>query len=150
MKRLIFTYIMLVCAVVSFAGTGKSLFVTFTDNTKVEFALVETPVVTVSDNSLVITTTSTKASYLLQKVSMFTYGTTTAIRTLPIDGVSITPNRIVFNGIAQQVRVFALDGSRVKTYPVVVNGSTIISLDNLPRGIYIISMNGKSFKIVRK
>lgn len=150
MKRLFFTCLVFVCAVVAFADTGKSLFVTFTDNTKIEFALVETPVVTVSDNSLVVATTSATATYPLQKVSMLTYGTTTSIRKVSIDGVNITPNRIVFNGTAQQVRIFVLDGSRVEIDPVVVNGSTVVSLDKLPRGIYIISINGKSFKIIRR
>jgi hypothetical protein len=150
MKRLFSICLVLVCAAVSFADTGKSMFVTFTDNTKVEFALVETPVVTVSNDSLVVTTTSTTAAYLLQNVNTLTYGTTTAIRTVPIDEVKIAPNRIVFSGADHQVNIFALDGSRVKTNPVVVNGSTIISLESLHRGIYIISMNGKSFKIIRK
>ncbi|MBM6993205.1 MAG: hypothetical protein I3J02_08075 [Prevotella sp.] len=150
MKRLFFTWLAVVCAVTCFADTGKSLFLTLTDNTKVEFALAETPAIMVANDTLTVVTTSTTVTYLLQKVSTITYGVTTAVHAVILDGVSITPERVVFDGTACSVRIFALDGSRVTAHPVVVGNQTIVPLGNLPHGIYIINMNGQSVKIARK
>ncbi len=79
MKRLILIFLASLSAAMVFAATGKSLFITFTDNTKAEFALADTPSVTVADDRLTVTTATTTASYELQLVSTFPYATTTAI-----------------------------------------------------------------------
>lgn len=141
---------MLVCAAAGFAATGMSLFITFTDNTKVEFALAEQPTVTIADDVLTVTTSSTTATYTLQKVNTFTYGSSTAIRTVSNDGVIIGSDQIIVTGTNPRLRIFALNGTAVKVEPKVVGDRTIVSLNNLSKGVYIISINGKSLKIARK
>lgn len=149
MKRLILIAWAFLCVAVGFADTGKSLFITFTDNTKVEFALSATPNVTFGDNRLTVTTTSSTAVYDLQKVSTFTYGTTTGISHVAMSEPSMDGDRLIVPGTGHTIRIFALDGTAVSASPVTASGSTVISLAGLSRGVYIISINGKAIKIAK-
>lgn len=150
MRRIVFTSLLLVCVLRLWASTGKSLFITFTDNTKVEFALSDTPEVTIAGDSLVVTTPSLRASYLLQQVSTFTYSTATGIRVVSPDDISVGTDYVSVAGIHRDVRLFALNGTAVTVRPRFVGGHTVVILSDLPHGIYIVSIHGQSLKVTRK
>ncbi len=149
MRRLILIFLASLSVAMVFADTGKSLFVTFTDNTKVEFALSTLPVVTVADDKLTVTTTATTAVYDLQTVSTFIYGTTTGIGNAQLSQPIIDGDRLIVPGSAHSIRIFAIDGTAVRVSPVVASGSTVVSLAALPHGVYIININGKAIKIAK-
>lgn len=132
-----------------FADTGKSLFITFTDNTKAEFALADTPSVTVADDRLTVTTATTTASYELQLVSTFTYATTTAIAAVTQQGATLSGDRLVVPGTSADVSAYALDGRAVTLHAIAVGAQTVVDLGALPRGVYIIRANGKTLKIAK-
>lgn len=150
MKRLLLSLCVAITALTTQAD-NKSLFVTFDDGTRVEFALSTTPEVTVTDNKLTITSTVTTASYDLWTVKTFTYGATTGINEVQTNqqGFSLEGDNIVVDGNVN-VRIFAVDGKAVSVTPKTTGDQTIIPLNGLAKGVYIININGKSVKISRR
>lgn len=133
------------------AADGKSLFVSFNDGSKIEFALSTLPEVTFGDDKMTVKTTSTTASYELWKVSTFTYGTTTDIKQVSQDiHFALEGDRIIVDGKANKVSIYSLDGKAVSISPIINNDKTIISLEGLTKGVYIIKINNKSIKIARQ
>lgn len=133
------------------AADGKSLFVSFNDGSKIEFALSTLPEVTFGDDKMTVETTSTTASYELWKVSTFTYGTTTDIKQVSQDTrFAWEGDRIIVDGKANKVSIYSLDGKAVSISPIINNDKTIISLEGLTKGVYIIKINNKSIKITRQ
>lgn len=133
------------------AADGKSLFVTFNDGQKVEFALSKAPEVTFGNDQMTIKTTEATASYELWKVSTFTYGTTTGIKDVEANkNVALEGNRIIIDGTNNKVSAFALDGKAIHLSPTTLGSKTIIHLDELTQGVYVIKINNKSIKIARQ
>ena len=151
MKKIALSLWVALCCITANAANDKSLFVTFNDGQKVEFALATTPEVTFGNDQMTIKTTQTTASYDLGKVTTFTYGsTTTGIKQVENSNkFALEGNRIIVDGTRNQVSAFALDGKAVSLSPVIAGDKTIISLDNLTHGVYIIKINNKSIKIAR-
>lgn len=150
MKRLL-SFILFGLMALSMQADNKSLFVTFDDGSRVQFALSTTPEVSIGNDKLTITTTETTATYELWTVSTFTYGTGTGIDQATTDraGFTLSGDNIVVDGTAT-VRVFALDGKAVSLQPIVSGGQTVVSLNGLAKGVYVVNINGKSVKITRR
>lgn len=150
MKRLLLSLCVAITTLTTQAD-NKSLFVTFDDGTRVEFALSTTPEVTVADNKLTITSTVTTASYDLWTVKTFTYGATTGINDVQTSqqGFSLEGDNIVVDGNVN-VRIFAVDGKAVSVTPETTGNQTVIPLNGLAKGVYVININGKSVKISRR
>ncbi len=151
MKKLALSLWVALCCLSANAANDKSLFVTFNDGTKVEFALATMPEVTFGNDQMTITTTEATASYELWKVSTFTYGTTTGIQQSEVNNQVVREgNRLIIDGSNNKIRIFALDGKAVSISPNVVGNKTVVNLDQLTQGIYIIKINNKSIKIARQ
>ena len=152
MKKIALSLMVALCCITAKATAGKSLFVTFNDGQKVEFALATTPEVTFGNDQMTIKTTETTASYELWKVSTFTYGaTSTGIKTIEAnDNFAMEGNSIIIDGTNNKVSSFALDGKTVHLSPITTDSKTIINLDGLTQGVYIIKINNKSIKIARQ
>lgn len=152
MKKIALSLWVALCCTAAHAADGKSLFVTFNDGSKVEFALATTPEVTFGNDQMTIKTTEKTASFDLWKVSTFTYGaTSTGINQLESnDPFAIEGNRIIVNGTSNRISIFALDGKAVSITPILSSNKTIIKLDGLNQGVYIIKINNKSIKIARQ
>ena len=152
MKKIALSLLAALTCISAKAGNGKSLFVTFYDGQKVEFALATTPEIAFGNDQMTVKTTQTTASYDLWKVSKFTYGnTSTDIGQVETDCKFIREgNHIIVDGTNNQISTFALDGKSVHLSPIQTGDKTLISLDELPQGIYIIKINNKSLKIARQ
>lgn len=133
-----------------FATIGKSLFVTFTDNTIVEFALSSLPEITVADNKMNIKTTTSTFSYPLQSVNTLTYAATTAIQNITNEDFQRQGNYIIYSGSNHNWRIFSLSGQQADIVTKVLDNHTIFNLDTLPSGIYILYIDGKSLKFLKK
>ena len=59
-------------------------------------------------------------------------------------------NRIIVDGTSNRISIFALDGKAVSITPILSGNKTIIKLDGLNQGVYIIKINNKSIKIARQ
>ena len=151
MKKIALSLWVALCCMTAHAADGKSLFVSFNDGSKIEFALSSLPEVTFGDDKMTVKTTSTTASYELWKVSTFTYGTTTDIKQVSQDiHFACEGDRIIVDGKANKVSIYSLDGKAVSISPIINNDKTIISLEGLTKGVYIIKINNKSIKIARQ
>lgn len=151
MKKIALSLLVALSCISAKAADGKSLFVSFNDGNKIEFALSTLPEVTFGDDQMTVTSTATTASYELKKVSTFTYGTTTGIKQVETNNkFAFEGDRIIVEGTNNKVRAFALDGTAVTLSPILAGDKTIIPLEELTHGVYLIIINNKSIKVARQ
>ena len=150
MKKIALSLLVALSCISAKAADGKSLFVSFNDGSRIEFALSTLPEVTFGNDKMTVTSTATTASYELRKVSTFTYGTTTGIKQVENNKFAFEGDRIIVDGTHNQVSAYALDGKAVSLSSIITGDKTIISLDSLTHGVYIIKINNKSIKIARQ
>ena len=151
MKKIALSLLVALSCISAKAADGKSLFVSFNDGSKIEFALSTLPEVTFGDDQMTVTSTATTASYELKKVSTFTYDTTTGIKQVEINNkFAFEGDRIIVEGTNNKVRAFALDGTAVTLSPILAGNKTIIPLEELTHGVYLIIINNKSIKVARQ
>ena len=129
MKRLFLLFTIL-CTAIMARAEDKSLFITFNDGSKAEFSLTQNPSITIADDLLTVEAGGSTLTYELWRVSKFTFGTSTAIRDIKGDNI----------------RVYTLDG-KVVSVPV---SQGEFNLDGLSKGIYIVNINGNTFKITKR
>ena len=113
---------------------GKSLFITFNDGSKAEFAMADNPAITMTDGTMTVVAGATTLSYELWRVKQFTFGASTAIH--EVNSIHTQSNK---------VSVFTLDGKAVN----VSAHQGKIDLDQLRTGIYIININGNILKYMK-
>lgn len=151
MKKIALSLLIALNCISAKAADGKSLFVSFNDGSRIEFALSTLPEVTFGNDKMTMTSTATTASYELWKVSTFTYGTTTGIKQVETNNkFAFEGDRIIVDGTNNKVSAFALDGKAIKHSPITAGDKTIINLSELTHGIYIIKINNKSLKVARQ
>ena len=151
MKKIALSLLVALSCISAKADDGKSLFVSFNDGNKIEFALSTLPEVTFGNDQMTMTSTATTASYELKKVSTFTYGTTTGIKQVEANNkFAFEGDRIIVDGTNNKVRAFALDGTAVTLSPILAGDKTIIPLEELIHGVYLIIINNKSIKVARQ
>ena len=150
MKKIALSLLVALSCISAKAADGKSLFVSFNDENKIEFALSTLPEITFGNDKMTVTSTATTASYEMWKVSTFTYGTTTGIKQVENNKFAFEGDRIIVDGTNNKVSAFALDGKAIKLSPITAGDKTIINLSELTHGIYIIKINNKSIKVARQ
>ena len=151
MKKIALSLLVALSCISAKAADGKSLFVSFNDGNKIEFALSTLPEVTFGNDQMTVTSTAITASYELKKVSTFTYGTTTGIKQVEANNkFAFEGDRIIVDGTNNKVRAFALDGTVVTLSPILAGDKTIIPLEELTLGVYLIIINNKSIKVARQ
>ena len=114
----------------------KSLFITFNDGSKAEFAMSQNPAISWADDMMTVVAGDNTLTYELWRVKQFTFGASTGIREINGKDLYVKGNSI---------RVYTLDGKAI-TVPV-VQGE--MNLDGLSKGIYIININGNSLKLMK-
>ena len=152
MKKIALSLLVALSCISAKAADGKSLFVSFNDGNKIEFALSTLPEVTFGNDQMTVTSTATTTSYELKKVSTFTYGTTTTgIKQVETNNkFAFEGDRIIVEGTNNKVRAFALNGTAVTLSPILAGDKTIIPLEELTHGVYLIIINNKSIKVARQ
>lgn len=126
------------------------------DGTKVAYALAEKPKVTFTETDLVITANGVEVNYTLEKMARFIYenNTSVAITNLQtdeslfkLDGESLLFPALKANST---VSVYSLNGTIVFKKTVRKNGEYAFPLSNLNAGVYMVNVNGLTYKIVKK
>lgn len=113
---------------------GKSLFITFNDGSKAEFAMADNPAITMTDGTMTVVAGTTTLSYELWRVKQFTFGASTAVH--EVKGLRVKSN---------YVSIYTLDGKAVN---VPTNQGEAV-LDHLAPGVYIININGNTLKFLK-
>lgn len=126
------------------------------DGTKVAYVLSEKPKITFTETDLVITANNIEVNYALENMARFTYESNdnTAIRNIESDEVSFKLDResLLFPDLKanSSIAIYALNGTLVLKKTIRQNGEYAFPLSNLNAGVYLVSVNGLIYKIVKK
>lgn len=155
MKKLIL-FLFLLCFGLSLQAE-TNLVVWKKDGNKVAFALTEKPTVTFSENSLMINTTTVSVSYDLEDMAKFTYEDpeSQGIRNIENDKDSsfkFDGEMLLFPSLkaGSKVAIHNLGGVLVFSRTIEAAGDYSFPLSHLDKGVYVVSVDGLTYKIVKK
>ena len=126
------------------------------DGTKVAYALAEKPKVTFTETELVIKTDFVEVNYLLENMVRFTYenaqsASITNLQTgepsFRLDGESLLFSVLKANSV---VSLYSLNGALVFNKNIRTAGEYSFPLSGLNAGVYVVTINGLTYKIVKK
>lgn len=126
------------------------------DGTQVAYALADKPKVTFTETELVITSNGVEVKYELEKMARFTYedNNSTAITDLKteessfkLDGESLLFPDLKANST---ISVYSLNGTLVFKKTVRQDGEYAFPLSNLNAGVYMVNVNGLTYKIFKR
>lgn len=125
------------------------------DGSKVLYALEEKPKITFTDTELVITTKGVEIVYALSDMNLLTYenGETTGIANLYDDAsFKLDGNAIVFSKLKAKdiVSLYSINGTLVFKKTVSQDGEYAVSLNNIETGVYVVNVNGLTYKFMKK
>lgn len=126
------------------------------DGTKVAYALAEKPKVTFTETDLVITTYGVEVNYPLENMARFTYETNdeSAIVNLQTEEspFKINGESLLFPALKANstVSVYSLNGTQVFRKTIRQNGEYAFPLSYLNAGVYMVNVNGLTYKIVKR
>ena len=137
------------------AKSTMNLAVCTKDGSKVLYALEEKPKITFTDTELVITTKGVEIAYALSDMNLLTYenGETTGITNLYDDtSFKLDGNAIVFSKLKAKdiVSLYSINGTLVFKKTVTVDGEYAVSLNDIETGVYVVNVNGLTYKFMKK
>ena len=134
-----------------------SLVVWAKDGSKVAFALSKKPKITFSEADLQITGQDIDVSYALDNMVRFTYeivNDETAIKDIQTEKVNfkLTGESLLFPELKANstVSIYSLNGTLVFSKIIRVAGEYSFPLSDLNVGVYLVSVNGLTYKIVKR
>ena len=155
-KELLLVLLSLFCLSAMADEPKTQLVVWAKDGTRVAYALAEKPKVTFTETDLVITAQGVEVNYLLENMARFTYesNSNNAIRNLKtgefsfkLDGESLLFPALKANST---VSIYSLNGKLVFKKTVRQNGEYAFPLSNLNAGVFMVYVNGLTYKIVKR
>ena len=154
--KLIFIALMLAtlpfCEVL--ADGVRYLVVNAKDGTMTSFALADEPKVSSNDGKLKIVSKSTTFSLSLAEVRNYAFSENlTGIAVVEKDGnLRMENDHVVFNGLpsGSMVSAYMQDGRLAKDFKADANGTAVVDLSDLPKGIVILHSNKTDIKIINK
>lgn len=125
------------------------------DGTKVAYALAEKPKLTFTESELVVKTDNIEVTYDLEQMLRFTYesGSVTGMTDLRTESTfSIQNEALVFPALSANstVSVYSLNGSLVFKKTIRTTGEYAFSLSELNTGVYLVDVNGVTYKIMKR
>jgi hypothetical protein len=155
MIRFCFTFNLLSAVFISaHCGNVVSLVITHADGTTTSYQLFTKPRVTFIGDSVKITTPTVSAEYSAKDVIRFNYklpataiDNTAADNQLKSDG-----EYLIFGGNvkADNVKLFTSDGIEVATKFTTASGNLRLRLSSLQKGVYLININGRTSKFMKR
>lgn len=126
------------------------------DGTKVAYALAEKPMVTFTETDMVITSQNVEVSYPMENLARFTYedNATTGITNLQTGESPFVHEGgcLLFPALKANstVSVYSLNGTLVFKKTVNQKGEYAFPLSSLNAGVYMVNVNGLTYKIVKR
>ena len=120
----------------------------------VNINLNEEPVTRYADGNLVITTTKTTITYPLENVVKYTYVSGEDITS--VEGISTKISQdsetITFTGLAKGTEITVYSSAGVMMRKMNSNGAdkTVVSVSDLPQGVYLVKANSITYKITKR
>ena len=127
------------------------------DGSKVAFALTEKPIVTFSETSLMINSATVSVTYDLEDMAKFTYedSESQSIRNIENDKESsfkFDGEMLLFSSLkaGSKVAIHNLGGVLVFSRTIEVAGDYSFPISHLDKGVYVVSVDGLTYKIVKR
>lgn len=131
------------------AAGGKSLVISFSDATTQTFLLSTQPEVMVTDNRLIVKTSTSVSEYQLSDVYSFTFREVTGVHSLVSESDMVrNGDTMVFSRLLR-IEAFTADGRHIHVPYYNINNTTVIHLNSLPAGITILKASGRTIKLCR-
>ena len=157
MKRILFVLVLTCLSITMMADEPKMyLLIWDNDNSSVAYALDDEPKITFSDTDLIIKTNNVEVNYPLESMNRFTYETSknTAIRNLQTDEVTfrIDGKSLLFPSLKanSKISLYSLNGTLVFTRIIQEMGEYSFPLSGLIPGVYLVNINGLTYKVVKR
>ncbi|MBE6256224.1 MAG: T9SS type A sorting domain-containing protein [Prevotella sp.] len=156
MKGIVVTIFMLYCSMAMADNPRTQLVVWAKDGTKVAYALAEKPKITFTETDLVITANGLEVNYALENMARFTYedNTETAITDLQTDKASfkLGSESLLFPALKANntISLHTINGTLIFKKSIQKAGEYSFPLSNLKTGAYVVTVNGLTYKIVKR
>lgn len=153
MKIKVITGLILLAAL-SFSARSEAytLAVTTVDGQKQQIELNDYPKITMNGGRLVIKSKTATVDFDLQKVVDFKYVDAASVNGV-VSGQSVTRqgDRLIFKAEDRDLAVSVCDMSGVVVFSRMIQAGdeSVFSLSQLTAGVYVVSVNNVSFKIIR-
>lgn len=148
MKRMLLAVVTAFISMTAMADGENGLYIIAGESSN-SYPVSEIQKITFSNGNVVVEKTDgTKASTAMTSISRMYFGELeTAIQTVEGDGSSIWDGKNIKIRGHQNVKVYHSSGSLV--YEGQFLDGESVSMDELPRGVYVIEVGGNSFKIAK-
>lgn len=127
------------------------------DGTKVSYKLEESPKITFTDESLVISTNKIEVDYSLSQMARITYESANLTGVFNVNGEKVNPFEFTSESLLFPasnadaiVKIYSTDGKLVIGRHVRKGDTLLVSLNSLNNGIYLVCVNGVTYKIVKR
>jgi hypothetical protein len=154
-KRIIIALALAALPLVECLAEGvKFLIVNSKDGTQTSFALAEEPRLSFSNGELCIVSSTRTFSMSLADVQNYAFlnETTGIAEVIKAGSVKLENGFIVFSGLTagSRIAVYTQDGKIVKESKAETNGSAVVEVSGLPKGILLLHSNNTSIKIINR
>lgn len=158
MKKILFIIVILSSLTNTIMATNDEtkLIVWAKDGTKVTYVLNEKPLVTFTETDLVIHSNGIEMNYPLTSMARFTFekGQNTGVRNInSIEShISFDGNLLCFHNLSMNsnVSLYSYNGNLIFKDRIPNGKDYTLPLSNLDAGIYIVTINGMSYKFAKK
>ena len=145
--------VFMLMAVTMSAAVGGTLIVTTLDGNKQAVDLTDKPIITMDDSELVIKLTDSELRYNIQQVVDFRYSDITNVDITEYKASSIQQNGDNLRFTAEKsdlnVRISNVAGIVLNSFKVEAGTTENISLGNLSSGLYLVTVNSVTYKIIK-
>lgn len=152
--NLIPSIFILLFALFSSRMSAQSLVLWHSDGSKTEIELFNQPLVQFVGDRVLVTSPVINLEYNKNDVVRFTYkDIDTKISTLEArKDIEQKDGQIIFHNVssADKVAVYKADGVRVPVHLSFQGGNAVLSLSSLPSGVYLLNVNGRTSKFMKK
>lgn len=129
--------------------------VSLKDGKNVTYALADNPCVVTDGNVVKLTAKGVSVEYPLGNVEkFFLCSELSSIKSLTVENgtFSQTASGLSLSGFTAGavVKIISVNGSTVKNLAIAPNGQLVISLDQYPTGVYIVKVEGETFKFIKR
>jgi len=155
LKRILIAIVLSVLPIIGIMADGvRFLVVNAKDGTKTTFGLAEEPKISFSNGELSIVSSIRTFSISLADIQNYAFSdeSTGIDEVIKAGNVRLENGFVVFNGLAagSKVAVYMQDGKIMKDSKADSNGSAILDLSGLPKGILILQSNKTNIKILNR
>lgn len=150
-------FVLLGLPVLAQSSTSRALVIFHKNGTQTRVELNTQPCVMFVANKVSVSSDKLILEFPADEVLRFIYEDTevpTPTEQVPQESVSVkqTEGQLLFRGVTSKdkITLYTIGGLRIPTAISFNKGGAVLPLSNLPSGVYLLNINGKTSKIVKK